>query len=71
MGGGSWPETGSEGRWRETIESLGVRVAPLPAANCGWELDWPPAVLEKAEGRPLKETSPPARARASRSANCS
>jgi predicted flavoprotein YhiN len=31
-----------------------VRVAPLTAANCGWELDWPPAVLEEAEGRPLK-----------------
>jgi uncharacterized flavoprotein (TIGR03862 family) len=54
MGGGSWPETGSDGSWRATIESLGVRVAPLTAANCGWELDWPPAVLEKAEGRPLK-----------------
>jgi len=54
MGGGSWPGTGSDGRWRETIESLGVRVASLTASNCGWELDWPPAVLEKAEGRPLK-----------------
>ena len=54
MGGGSWPDTGSDGRWRETIESLGVRVAPWKAANCGWELDWPLAVLEKAEGRPLK-----------------
>jgi hypothetical protein len=54
MGGGSWPDTGSDGRWRETMEALGVRVAPLQAANCGWEVDWPPALLEKAEGRPLK-----------------
>jgi uncharacterized flavoprotein (TIGR03862 family) len=57
MGGGSWPDTGSDGRWRETIEALGVRVAPLTAANCGWELDWPPAVLEIAEGRPLKNVA--------------
>jgi uncharacterized flavoprotein (TIGR03862 family) len=54
MGGGSWPDTGSDGKWRETMESLGVGVAPLKASNCGWELDWPAAVLEKAEGRPLK-----------------
>jgi len=54
LGGGSWPDTGSDGRWRETIEALGVRVAPLTSSNCGWEVDWPPAVLEKAEGRPLK-----------------
>jgi len=54
MGGGSWPDTGSDGRWRETIESLGVRVAPLTASNCGWELAWPSAVLDQAEGRPLK-----------------
>jgi uncharacterized flavoprotein (TIGR03862 family) len=57
MGGGSWPETGSDGQWRGTLESLGVRVAPLTAANCGWELDWPPAVLDKCEGRPLKNVA--------------
>jgi hypothetical protein len=54
MGGGSWPDTGSDARWRETMEALGVRVAPLQASNCGWEVDWPAAVIKKAEGRPLK-----------------
>src|SRR6202011_3082986 len=23
-------------------------------ANCGWEIDWPPSLLERAEGLPLK-----------------
>ena len=54
LGGGSWPETGSDGGWVSTLEKLGVAVAPLRPANGGWELAWPPAVLAQAEGRPLK-----------------
>jgi uncharacterized flavoprotein (TIGR03862 family) len=54
LGGGSWPETGSDGGWTRILEQLGVSVAPLQPANCGWELPWPPGVLAIAEGQPLK-----------------
>ena len=54
LGGGSWPETGSDGAWTTTLESLGVGIAPLQSANCGWEFPWPRAVLDVAEGQPLK-----------------
>lgn len=54
MGGGSWPETGSDGTWITGMEQLGIAVAPLVSSNCGWELPWPPAVLAQAEGMPLK-----------------
>ncbi len=54
LGGGLWPETGSDGGWIPVLESLGVAVAPLVSANCGWEVAWPPAVLASAEGKPLK-----------------
>lgn len=54
LGGGSWPITGSDGKWVPLLESLGVAVRPLVSANCGWELDWSPEVLEMAEGKPLK-----------------
>ena len=54
LGGGSWPETGSDGAWTTTLESLGVEIAPLISANCGWEYPWPQAVLDAAEGQPLK-----------------
>lgn len=54
LGGGSWPQTGSDGAWMETLARLGVALAPLEPANCGWELPWPAAVIEQAEGRPLK-----------------
>ncbi len=54
LGGGSWPQTGSDGMWLSLLEKSGVAVARLTPANCGWELSWPPAVLAQAEGRPLK-----------------
>ncbi|MGH8045741.1 MAG: TIGR03862 family flavoprotein, partial [Chthoniobacterales bacterium] len=54
MGGGSWPETGSDGAWTKFLAARGVAIAPLQSANCGWEVDWPAEFLAKAEGRPLK-----------------
>lgn len=54
LGGGSWPKTGSDGGWMEDLEKLGIGCASLQAANCGWECDWTPEILAKAEGMPLK-----------------
>jgi uncharacterized flavoprotein (TIGR03862 family) len=54
LGGGSWPETGSDGAWVGLLQSLGLAVHPLAPANCGWEHDWPAEVLARAEGKPLK-----------------
>ena len=54
LGGGSWPETGSDGAWTSILERLAVSVAPLQPANCGWEVAWPSSVLAKAEGQPVK-----------------
>ena len=54
MGGGSWPETGSDGGWIQGLASAGVKTSPLEPANCGWELPWPEATLAVAEGQPLK-----------------
>ncbi len=54
LGGGSWPETGSDGSWPTLLTNLGVAVSPLVPANCGWEHPWPAEVLAAAEGQPLK-----------------
>ncbi len=54
LGGGSWPETGSDGAWIGILNLLGIDIAPLQPANCGWGLSWPPALLAAAEGKPLK-----------------
>ena len=57
LGGGSWPQTGSVGAWVGIMERLGVAVAPLEPANCGWECAWPAPVLAICEGRPLKNVA--------------
>ncbi len=54
LGGGSWPGTGSDGGWTAILENRGVTVSPLTPSNCGWEVDWSPALLAAAEGQPLK-----------------
>lgn len=54
LGGGSWPQTGSDGGWVSLFQSLGIRCHPLQAANCGWEHEWSPEVLATAEGKPIK-----------------
>jgi len=57
LGGGSWPQTGSDGAWTEIMEQLGVAVAPLEPANCGWECAWPAPVLALCEGKPIKNVA--------------
>ena len=57
LGGASWPQTGSDGRWPAIFPNAatgGPRVEPWQAANCGWEVAWDPRLLAAAEGQPLK-----------------
>ena len=54
LGGGSWPQTGSDGAWVEILRTSGVQVAPLSSANCGWEAGWPTEFLPQLEAQPLK-----------------
>lgn len=54
LGGGSWPQTGSDGTWMPVFEALEISCHPLVPANCGWEHPWPPDVLAAAEGLPVK-----------------
>jgi uncharacterized flavoprotein (TIGR03862 family) len=54
LGGASRPETGSDGTWPAILAAHGVEIAPWVPSNCGWEVDWPPALLTRAEGLPLK-----------------
>jgi uncharacterized flavoprotein (TIGR03862 family) len=54
LGGASWPQTGSDGKWTRLLVAHGMAVTPLAPANCGWEVAWPESFLAKAEGLPLK-----------------
>ncbi len=54
LGGGSWPQTGADGGWLSVLELMGISCHTLEPANCGWEHAWSTAVLQQAEGKPLK-----------------
>ncbi len=54
LGGASWPETGSDGVWPEILKAHGIEITPWQPANCGWNVDWSPKLLARAEGLPLK-----------------
>jgi hypothetical protein len=57
LGGASWPETGSDGTWPALLADNGIAVTEWAPANCGWNVDWPPELLARAEGLPLKNLS--------------
>lgn len=54
LGGGSWPQLGSDGAWVPLLQSRGVTVAPLQAANCGFDVPWTPWFVQRHAGAPLK-----------------
>lgn len=54
LGGASWPKSGSNAQWVRILEKFDIELYPFEAANCGWETSWHPAVLDAAEGTPLK-----------------
>ena len=54
LGGASWPETGSDGRWTSILAGHGVSFRGWQPANCGWEVVWDSQLLAAVEGLPLK-----------------
>lgn len=54
LGGASWPQLGSDGRWAEVLDRAGVPLAPLQPANCGFEIDWSEHLRARFAGSPLK-----------------
>ena len=54
MGGASWPDTGSDGCWVQMLRGLGVDVAELQPANCGWEWNLDSEFAEQWQGTPIK-----------------
>jgi len=64
LGGASWPQLGSDGRWVPLLASRGVGMASLRAANCGFDLGlarddaaapgWSSFFTERFAGLPIK-----------------
>ena len=54
LGGGSWPQLGSDGAWQELLAGAGIAVAPLRPANCGFDVAWSGHFSARHAGAPLK-----------------
>lgn len=54
LGGASWAKLGSDGKWVPVLAQQGVGIAPLQAANCGFDVSWSPFLANKFAGTPLK-----------------
>ena len=54
LGGASWPRLGSDGAWAPVLEGEGVAVAPLRAANAGFNVAWSDILIARAAGQALK-----------------
>ena len=54
LGGGSWPQLGSDGAWVDTLVARGIDIAPLQPANCGFDIGWSEFLSKRHAGAPLK-----------------
>ena len=54
MGGGSWPELGSDGAWVAPLAQAGIDIAPLQPANCGFDVGWSEHFAQRFAGAPIK-----------------
>jgi len=54
LGGGSWPQLGSDAGWVPLLQERGTDIAPLQAANCGFDVQWSPWFVQRHAGMPLK-----------------
>ena len=68
LGGGSWPQLGSDGAWVPMLSGRGVEVAPLRPSNCGFDVGrvgeggemlfgWSEFFSTRFAGRPMKNVA--------------
>lgn len=57
LGGASWPQTGSDGRWVTMFRENGFHTLPFQSSNCGINIDWPDNIKQFHSGKPLKNTT--------------
>lgn len=54
LGGGSWPQLGSDGAWVSWLAGRGVDIAALRPSNCGFDVDWSEHFASRFAGHPIK-----------------
>ena len=54
LGGGSWPQLGSDGAWAPLLAQRGVAITPLLPSNCGFDAGWSEHFRARFAGTPVK-----------------
>jgi uncharacterized flavoprotein (TIGR03862 family) len=54
MGGGSWPQLGSDGAWQTWLATQNIGINPLLPANCGFNVQWSEFLQQQFAGSPIK-----------------
>jgi uncharacterized flavoprotein (TIGR03862 family) len=54
LGGGSWPQLGSDATWVPLFAQKNIPVAALKPANCGFDCAWSEHLRTRFAGQPLK-----------------
>ncbi len=54
LGGGSWPNLGSDAAWVPVLAGRKVPIVPLMPANCGFDVKWTDLFRTKFAGQPVK-----------------
>jgi uncharacterized flavoprotein (TIGR03862 family) len=54
LGGGSWPNLGSDAAWVPLLAGRKVPIAPLVPANCGFDVKWTDHFRTRFAGQPVK-----------------
>lgn len=57
LGGGSWARLGSTGAWVPGMQECGIKVLPLRAANCGFDVEWSEHLRSRFAGEPVKSVT--------------
>lgn len=57
LGGGSWPQLGSDGTWVTPLQQRGIDITPLRPSNCGFDIAWSDHFRERFVGEPLKSVA--------------
>src|SRR5262245_12847603 len=57
LGGGSWPNLGSDAAWVPLLAERGLHIAPLLPANCGFDVGWSEPFKRKFSGHPVKSVA--------------
>jgi hypothetical protein len=54
LGGGSWPQLGSDGSWAPLLAARGIEIKELRPSNCGFDVHWNEHFSGRFSGQPVK-----------------